>query len=173
MLVGAVVDYEPIPPIPENTRMIDAGAVSFGLEHRVINGNVAIEHYGADKFEAMREASKGVVELLTEDDTGVSIHVFGDDGLEYLRFDCFGDEPHYHYMMPHESWQRIVPFDDLAHGDILAWTLGVLRSDRLAAMLRESGASACVDRLDAPRLAGVLGEVEQLALTIARGKAVA
>ena len=32
-------------------------------------------------------------------DEGVTIHVFdADDGHEYLRFDVFDDEPHYHYI---------------------------------------------------------------------------
>jgi hypothetical protein len=32
-------------------------------------------------------------------DEGVTIHVFdASDGHEYLRFDVFDDEPHYHYI---------------------------------------------------------------------------
>ena len=60
-------------------------------------------------------------------DEGVTIHVFdAGDGHEYLRFDVFDDEPHYHYVhrtVDDTVVNNVVDFDTVAHGDMLAWTL--------------------------------------------------
>lgn len=167
VVVGMIVHRHPVPPIPENTRMVDAGAVSFGIEYRFIGEDVAVAHYGKDEFEKIREENKTFMTPGEEEDDGVSIHVFGDDGVEYLRFDCFSEFPHYHYLMPRESWQRVVTFDAIAHGDPLDWTLGALRS-RLDPLMRESGGGSFVDRVDSERLAAALDEVARISLGAVR-----
>ena len=172
VVVGMIVHRDPVPPIPENTRMVDAGAVSFGIEYRFIGKDVAVAHYGKEEFERIREENKDFMTPGEEEDDGVSIHVFGDDGVEYLRFDCFSDFPHYHYLMPRESWQRVVTFDALAHGDMLDWTLGALRS-QLDPLMRESGGGNFVDRIDAKRLTTALDEVGRIALGAVRREPVA
>ena len=56
-------------------------------------------------------------------DEGVTIHVFdADDGHEYLRFDVFDDEPHYHYIhrtVDDTVVNNVIDFDAVAHGDML------------------------------------------------------
>ena len=67
----------------------------------------------------------------------MSLHVRATDtGHEYLRFDCFDNEPHYHYI--HDSTDpyinNVVVYDPFACGDMLPFAIGCLRT-RLAEML--------------------------------------
>ncbi|HLX88537.1 MAG TPA: hypothetical protein VKR22_08815, partial [Acidimicrobiales bacterium] len=94
-------------------------------------------------------------------DEGVSIHVNGTaDGHEYLRFDVFDAEPHYHYNHPGEPVvNNVVEFDAVANGDMLDWALDCLRT-RLPSMLAEAGGGDLVAAIDQAELQCVLHEVE-------------
>jgi hypothetical protein len=96
----------------------------------------------------------GVVE-----EDGLCLHVFGtDDGLEYLRFDCFDDAPHYHYLNPHAPRNVVVDYDAVANGPILDWALRALRT-RLPEMLRHAGAPELAARVNPVEVAQVLPDV--------------
>lgn len=166
MIVGQQIDVDPIPPIRENTRMFQAGEISFGVEYRVLTPQVAEAHYGSERSEKLRAEHLGPSQPI--DDSGVSIHVYGVDGREYLRFDCFQDGPHYHYILPDETYQRVVMFDVVANGDPLTWTLSCLRR-RLPEMLREAGGAGSAERVDERLVNGTLDEVERAARSISRG----
>ena len=156
---GTVYTVPPIPPDPENTRWVDAGALRFGVEWRLLdNAGLAANYEG----KAMDEIQANLKTPTVEDD-GVSIHVFGArDGHEYLRFDCFRDGPHYHYIEPSGERQTIVDFDPTALGDMLPWALHQLR-ERLTPMLEYSGGGALVPELDTGAIAKALDEVAVLA----------
>jgi hypothetical protein len=169
MIVGLKVDLDPIPPILENTEMFKAGAISFGVEFRELNNDIVTANYGVGRAELMeRGVMKSSPEFAGTDDSGVSIHVYGGDGREYLRFDCFAEDPHYHYILPDETFQRVVPFDAIANGDPLTWTMGCLRN-RLEPMLREAGDGKSAERLDAAAVRSALDQVERAAKKITRG----
>ena len=69
-------------------------------------------------------ATAGWIPIGTFDDHGASLHVFGaEDGLEHLRFDCFEQEPHYHYIDQAEVGNTVVRIDELAVGDPIEFTL--------------------------------------------------
>ena len=58
------------------------------------------------------------------DDGGATLHVLGtDDGLEHLRFDCFEQEPHYHYIDHAGVGNTVVRIDELAVGDPIEFSL--------------------------------------------------
>ena len=105
--------------------------------------------YGSSEFEAElfeRWPEGGFT------DEGVSIHVTdAADGHEYLRFDVFDAEPHYHYV--HKTppgappVNNVVDFDVASHGEMLPWTIRCLQT-RLPEMLVEAGAAHLVDQLD-------------------------
>ena len=60
----------------------------------------------------------------TGDDRGPSIKVFGDAGggrVQLLRFDCFDDDPHYHYDPT--GWNLKFSMDELTLGDPLEFSL--------------------------------------------------
>ena len=100
-------------------------------------------------------------------DRGVSIHVRGTtDGHEYLRFDVFDDNPHYHYAHPPRPGQPVVnnfvDFDAVALGHMLPWAIERLRT-RLAPMLVEAGGDHLVAELDHAQIAAAILEVETIA----------
>jgi hypothetical protein len=99
----------------------------------------------------------------TVDDNGVSIHVFDTESRhEYLRFDCFRNGPHYHYIERDSPKQTIVEFDAIAHGDMVEWTL--TRIDRgLTAMLCHAGAPQLAEQLDQVKIRTQLPELKRLA----------
>ena len=138
----------PMPHAPEHTEYIKAGALTFGVEFRVLDDQ-APAAYRADE---QREAGRAL------EDRGVSIHVFGNVGgelVEYLRFDCFDEEPHYHYIFPEEKVQDWMPLDTTAEGEALPWALERL-STRLAAMLTRAEATELAQTLNQRELEAAL-----------------
>ena len=159
--VGIVYNMQPEPPDGANTRWFEAGAIKLGLEYRVVDPERLAEAYAgsaADLAELEAHSPEGGFS-----DRGVSIHVVGtEDDHEYLRFDAFEDDPHYHYVRPSLDFNHWVPFDAVAGGDILDFSFRCLR-ERLAAMLEYAGGEAIAKRLDPGRIASALEEVERLA----------
>lgn len=171
------------PPAPsvlelDEMRRVEAGPITLGLVFREFTEASLAPH----------EGRPGVAELLERirnegfSDGGVSVYVYGPDGHDYLRFDCFRAEPHYHYQHPvagdaRLDHQRItgraesvvrdgrwyqVPFDTAANGDMFDWTLGCLRT-RLPEMLAEAGAADLAAGLDPVAAHKALDELEELA----------
>ena len=152
----------PIPVIPEHTEYIKAGAITFGVEFRVLNDAVAAAAYKANKEMLGRIAAMRAKEpRRVLNDSGVSIHVFGNlDGelVEYLRFDCFVEDPHYHYIFPDQKVQDRIPLDTVAGGAALPWTLERLQT-RLRAMLTRAGAMELANQVDQREIEAALPKV--------------
>ena len=165
-MAGTVYNIAPIPPDPQHTTYVDAGNISFGVEHRLLDDAELAANYDGEEMEKVRKAieDKKVEQV---EDNGISIHVVGKaDGHEYLRFDCFENGPHYHYIEPSGEKQTIVDFDEVALGDMVEWTMTQLRT-RLAPMLEHAGGAAVASTLDAQRieegldrLAGLVDEAQ-------------
>ena len=155
-----VTHYEimPIPPVDAQTRYFDAGPISIGVEYRLLNDAITAQHIEDDEPDM-----EGVTGL---EDCGVSLHVLAthDDGerLKHLRFDCFDEEPHYHYIDWKNQSNDMVRLDPIADGDPLAWALDRIRS-RLPQMLERAGAGAIVDRIDNSALEAILPRVSEAA----------
>jgi len=165
-MIGKVYTIPPQPPVAEHTHRMPAGNLTIGVEYRMVDpASLQATYAGNDAHLAElfeRWPGGGFT------DQGVSIHVWGtDDGHEYLRFDVFDDEPHYHYNHPtgpdgDEIVNNVIDFDAVAMGDMLSWVLACLRT-RLAPMLVEAGGAHLVDAVDAARVDEVLREVEAMA----------
>jgi hypothetical protein len=100
-------------------------------------------------------------------DEGVSLHVNGTaDGHEYLRFDVFDGEPHYHYVhrVPEgaDPVNQVCDYDVNAHGDMLTWALDCIRT-RLPQMLPHAGGADLVGQIDRAQLDAALDHVTDLA----------
>ena len=161
---GVVYDILPEPPDPEATRWLPAGAVVFGLEYREVDPESLAAAYGDDPEELAR------VEALSPEGgyeaCGVSIHVkSAHDGHEYLRFDAFDDDPHYHYVRPTGRHNHWVPFDAVAGGDMLRFAFTCLR-ERLGPMLIEAGGEDVAAKLDPNEQAPRIDELERLAFAV-------
>ena len=156
---GTVYTVPPIPPDPEHTTYVDGGALRFGVEYRLLDDAGLAANY---EGEAMEEIQANIKTDSVEDN-GVSVHVVGAlDGHEYLRFDCFEREPHYHYIEPSGKRQTILDYDRAALGEMLPWAMQQLRT-RLAPMLEYAGGGALIAGIDTARVETALLEVEKLA----------
>jgi hypothetical protein len=160
-------DLMPIPPIEAHTQWFDAGAVRFGVEYRLLTDAIA----AAAEVEAATGSDRA--DPATFDDRGVSIHVEGRDekgAHEYLRFDCFEEDPHYHYVSWSARSNEMLHIDAIAEGDPLAWALERLRT-RLPEMLARAGAAHIAKQVDARRIAAVLPQVAEAAYRARNAKA--
>lgn len=162
-MIGNVYNMPPQPPEEANTIYLDAGAVSFGVEYRVVDPEMLRETYKDNPAQlAELEERSPDGGFYAE---GLSLHVFGSDGHEYLRFDLFDEPPHYHYNHPviagvHTN--NVIDYDASANGPMLDWALGSLR-ERLPEMLRQAGGESIADAVDEALVGKVLAEVESLA----------
>jgi hypothetical protein len=156
---GRVTRYDvmPIPPSETQTTWFDAGSLAFGVEYRLLNDAIAATHVledatGLDPSDAP-----------VDDDSGVSIHVCDNQAqprVEHLRFDCFVEDPHYHYISWKDRSNDMVHLDPIADGDPLSWTLERLRT-RLHPMLSRAGAKHIP--IDMARVEEVLPRVAEAA----------
>lgn len=164
-MIGKVYGIPPQPHSARDTRMVPAGAVTFGVEYRDLDPeSLRATYAGNDEHlaELERESPDGGFT-----DEGVSIHVFdAADGWELLRFDVFEGEPHYHYVhrVPEggEVVNNVVDFDEVAHGDMLPWVLERLRT-RLGEMLTCAGDADLAARIDPALVGPAVDEVAALA----------
>ena len=158
-------DLMPIPPVEAQTEYYEAGAVTFGVEYRLLTDAIAA---GSSVQGASGQDSAGE----SFDDRGVAIHVFGNDvggegadakgRVEYLRFDCFDEDPHYHYVSWREHSNEMLHLDRVADGDALSWALERIRT-RLSQMLARAGAHDVASRIDQRAVEAVLPRVTEAA----------
>ena len=117
--------------------VIEAGAIRFGLEFRSLAR-----------------------------DRGLAIHVLGDvagQEIELLAFDCFENEPHYHYG-PRNKNERIY-WDKALVPDTLRWTLDQFKGGKLPRMIQRAGYPGIVAEMDRELIASAVAtEVEPKAL---------
>jgi hypothetical protein len=165
-MIGKVYGIPPQPPVEDHQQLFDAGVLRFGVEYRDLDPESLVETY--------KDNPEHLAELLERSpeggftDSGVTIHVFdASDGWEYLRFDVFDDEPHYHYIHRTDDGSvvnQVIDFDVTAHGDMLDWALDALRR-RMVPMLQAAGGGDLAARIDAATVAATLDQVAAAALT--------
>jgi hypothetical protein len=122
--------------VPEHCITVDAGAVQLVVESRRLTNEILdATYHGA------------VDSAIVFDDFGASLHVCGTaDQLEHLRFDCFENEPHYHYIEQQAGANTVVRIDELAVGDPVDFTLACVEH-RLPDMLRNCGVADLADEV--------------------------
>lgn len=150
----------PIPARMSHTELYAAGPIQIGVEYRLLNEELIAEEYGENARGKFGDAPPEELGDQIDED-GVSIHVFGDSAeREYLRFDCFEDFPHYHYLDPVAGHQTVYTYDVVADGPMHAWALERIER-RLPEMLRAAGAEELAASIDSAALARVLPEVSR------------
>ncbi len=131
---GNRYDRLPIPMVTEHCIPVDAGAVQLVVESRKLTNDIIEGAYPG-----------GVGAAIPFDDFGATLHVCGTtDGLEYLRFDCFENEPHYHYIEQAAGANTVVRIDELAVGDPIDFSLACVEH-HLPDMLRNCGVADLAD----------------------------
>ncbi|MBM3224248.1 MAG: hypothetical protein FJZ47_10645 [Candidatus Tectomicrobia bacterium] len=125
--------------------LIPAGAVTFGLEYRMLPGR----------------------------DEGLCIHVYGNamtgQDKALLRFDCFAVHPHYHYRNATVRTNERLELADTAEGDPLAWTLDKIKH-RLPVMLMRGEAEHIAREMDQRDIDAALPKIVAWAATKAHLK---
>jgi len=126
----------PIPMVAEHCIAVDAGPVQLVVESRRLTNAIIADTYG------------GTVEApVVFDDFGATLHVCGTaNGLEHLRFDCFENEPHYHYIDQAAGANTVVRIDEVAVGDPVEFSLTCVER-HLPDMLRHCGLEDLADEL--------------------------
>ena len=158
-----VTRYEvmPIPPVDSQTEYFEAAAITVGVEYRLLDDAIAAS--SALEVAAGSDSATG-----SFDDRGVSLHVFGrQDGerREFLRFDCFDEDPHYHYVSWRDRSNEMIHIDPVAQGDPLAWALEAIRS-RLPQMLARAGAADVAAAVDPGSLEAALPKIAEAAYRV-------
>jgi hypothetical protein len=151
----------PIPPVEAHTAWFEAGALRIGVEYRLLTDAVAAA--AASRLAEASGDERGQTSEL--DDRGVSLHVCGQqDGewREFLRFDCFAEDPHYHYVSWRAKANEMIHLDPVADGDPLHWALERIRT-RLPQMLARAGAADVAARVDVAALEEALPRVTEAA----------
>jgi hypothetical protein len=162
---GQVYNIPPQPHVVDDTRLLPAGVITFGVEYRDLDPESLRATY-ADNAAHLAEFDEKSPEGGFADQ-GVSIHVFdAEDGHEYLRFDLLDEAPHYHYnhrvIDGNEIVNNVVDFDSSALGDMLPWVIERLHT-RLPEMLREAGGDHLISGLDAGLVDRTVDQVHELA----------
>ena len=161
--IGVIYNMAPQPPFEKDTTWFPAGAITIGVEFRDVNPEDLLALYADDPAQLKEMLEKSPDGGFA--DNGVSLHVRdSSDGHEYLRFDCFDNEPHYHYI--HNSTDpyinNVVVYDPFACGDMLSFSIGCLRT-RLGEMLPRAGAVELATKIDEPLVNRVVDEVASVA----------
>ena len=152
---GIRFDQLPIPMVTEHCIPVDAGAVQLVVESRRLTNEIIDANFDGGAVEPPGSRSTT---------SARSLHVCGTvDGLEHLRFDCFENEPHYHYIEQANGANTVVRIDELAVGDPIEFTLAAVEN-HLPDMLRHCGMVDLADRVaDEPDKVHVaIGELREL-----------
>ena len=162
MPVGQRYPILPIPWIPEHTEMIPAGVLTIGVGHRVLDEATAKAYL--DEVGYVRTDDHGGEREYEGRDAGVCIHVLGPgrDGelVEYLRLDCFDDEPHYHYVYNDERAQDRVFLDPTLEGDPMEWALDRVQH-RMPEVLVKVGAPELAAQVNPRAIEAAMPEIRR------------
>jgi hypothetical protein len=152
-------DAMPIAPLDRHTTYFEAGSIRIGVEYRLLDDEIA----EASSTQPAQGDDPGKQTL--GQDRGVSLHVYGcEDGemLECIRFDCFDEDPHYHYIGWAGKTNQMIHIDPVAQGDPLKWALDCIHH-RLAAMLRRAGAPSAAVLVEPERIESILPRIAEAA----------
>jgi len=97
----------------------------------------------------------------TNTDRGPSLRIYGDvedKPVQLLRFDCFDDQPHFHYDP--DGKNNLLCMDKTKVSDPIAWSMEYLQGN-VASLVRIAGYSALADQLDEGALTAALPTVEK------------
>ncbi|MDP6351112.1 MAG: hypothetical protein QF926_11055 [Alphaproteobacteria bacterium] len=153
-------------PTPELDALETAARTAFLTGRRTVKHN-----RGTEMFEAGNIRFGLEMRALPNGDGGLAIHVLADlvgapgesytEETELLAFDCFREEPHYHYG-PRNKNHRIF-WDKTLVPDTLEWTLSVLKAGRLRDMIAAAGYRGVAADIDDGLIAASLPGLESQA----------
>ncbi len=150
----------PAAPVSKQTEFIEAGPLTIGVEYRLLTAEIAKAAFGQRYYEQHHDPNAP-----PRTDKGVTLHVCSNEGgklTEHLRFDCFNEDPHYHYINWKKPVNELVGLHPSVHGDPLVWALDRIQN-RLPQMLLRAEATEAAERMDRAALEAVLPAVAEAA----------
>ncbi|HTT80081.1 MAG TPA: hypothetical protein VMF86_10415 [Stellaceae bacterium] len=137
----------------------------------VAKRNTVKHNRGTDIFEAGNIRFGLEMRRLQNGDGGLAVHVLADIGgskgrayveeTELLAFDCFWQNPHYHYGPRNKNHRT--NWDLTVIDDPLAWTFEQFENRRLGAMIERAGYPGVAADLDLEQIAAVLPALKKRA----------
>ncbi|SNQ51745.1 conserved hypothetical protein [Frankia canadensis] len=161
--IGHDLTVGPIPIVEDETTFVPAGVLEIGYATRIVDSKAIARSasvLGAVDDGRTAEQTEAYLRELDENPPGgVALHVReASTHREYLRFDCFDDGPHYHYIVEPDVAQTIVGYDVDANGPVYPWALERLRH-HLPALLTRAGRPDLAARLDPDAIAAAVDAV--------------
>lgn len=165
-----------------NTTFIDAGAVTFGIEHAIVDAQTLRNRLGPERDYIEGGIIAAGVDVSTVDVRAIFFHVLGRNRTQYIRLDYVvnADEIdfsefrwHWHYTPPATDEGSVegsydVPniktyhYDQAANGqDIWRWWFDCLAT-RLPDMLRQAGGGDIADQIDRDTVAAALARARSV-----------
>jgi hypothetical protein len=144
----------------KQTEFIEAGPITIGVEYRLLNAEIARAAFGKRYVEQHNDSNAPA-----RHDRGVTLHVYSNESgkrTEHLRFDCFDEDPHYHYIDWKRTVNELVAIFPSVHGDPLSWALDHIQT-RLAQMLVRANVPEVAERIDRDALEAALPVVAEAA----------
>lgn len=159
-----------------NTTFIEAGAVTFGVEHATVNAQTLGSRTGPERDYIEGGIIAAGVDVSKVDVRAIFFHVLGRDRTQYIRLDYMlnADEidfsefrSHWHYTPPATKEGsaegtydipkiKTFHYDQAANGpDVWRWWFNCLAT-RLPDMLRQAGGSDIGDQIDRDTVAAGL-----------------
>lgn len=153
-------------PVEENMQRFDCSPLQFSVESRILNPTIQTERY------LKVHDGEQPPERMLRYDRGGTLHVSAPSSsgemLERLRFDCFEERPHYHYICQSDDWCERYSFDEALNGLMSQWVLQTV-GEQLPAMLRRVKVDESVlAEIDEVQVRKVLGELEETFLDAIR-----
>jgi len=164
-------------PVDSRIEFVDAGAVTFGVRNRRYSWREGVIIYALGRYEE-DQFQFNVQPRTVEGRYGEQAKNIFSDGiyegvegkrLQFLRFEIFNKQPHYHYCHFPEGKEEEWNMDDTAEGDLISWTISRLR-ERLIPMLMRAEFPEVAREVDPQIVSTRLPQVEALARKIAQTK---
>ncbi len=134
-----------------------------------ISGRRTVTHNRGDTVIGVGNIKFGLEYRNLVSDGGMAIHVLGDvagQEIELLAFDCFKNNPHYHYG-PRNKNIRIY-WDKTMVPNTLDWTFKQFKFRRLGEMINRAGYPGIASELDEDLIAEKLPAIEKEAWSIVK-----
>ena len=143
-LADKLHDYRQASLVANKLNEVEETAREMSMAQRAI-----VIHNRGDEVYEVGNIKVGLEFRELKADRGLAIHVLSDvagQEIEILAFDCFENNPHYHYGTRNKNIRLY--WDTTTVPDTLEWTMGQFKAGKLPAMIQRAGYPAIVAGMD-------------------------
>ena len=143
-LAGRLDNYQQATLVANKLNEVEQIAREMAIKQRAI-----VVHNRGDEVFEVGNVKFGLEFRELKADRGLAIHVLSDvagQEIEILAFDCFENNPHYHYGTRNKNIRLY--WDMTTVPDTLEWTMGQFKAGNLPAMIQRAGYPGIVAAMD-------------------------